>query len=742
MNFKVMIGILSCSMFLTPIVSHANINFGARTSTLKISSDADLAVHHDMGVNGTIWKESATADIIPVDSATITFTKGILESSTSEAFFSGVYDPTGASDEIKLNSSDSNYPHRFRAEPGTVLSYLEVSNTYNTLEGQPLFTYDLRINDDATLNMGIQNKLNKNIDLNYNDGTSGGTIVLTDDLRLHDGVVIQGRGTVNLNNRTLELPGDDTTWSTSLTFYNATDLKLHAKTSLTNTWSFDVDGDNYHAYLNGNGNILDLSGSGILWVEPKVELHLVDVTIKGLGTGYGSIILAGNEADGTDNRSRLYLHNSKIELAANYSVTCGGWYVEGGDSTIITGAHVLTFEDDTNGTLTVDGVTLWYDTLDGVDAENVYPSEAWHATNNPEGPITLSNNGLIKNTELLGAEGDLLVQLESDSLSKNHDIDTNHKLVFRKLDDGDPVSGKKTMTLAGGGYALRFPRPDAGGTFLEVDNANGNVAAVIQDTVLKDFNSSQVLVDSNSSLTFGNATTIELGFDDTLTKTLNFKDDCIINGKGHVLDVSDGDAFIHIMADSSVLFKDIVIKGLAGDRETNNIFLADNTSTVSFENVTWIQSGDYIFDRGRFDVIDGIFKLKAGGTDAAYKFQYESTETSTVAVNATMYLDRNMTFNYSCQWADMFALEDASSVLYLNAADIDVADTEGYGGLELTKGTMVIDNRCEFTGGTVVARAIKIGNGTMADNLELEVMAGGVLDVVVGYLKYNNGTVA
>ena len=735
MNFRVIITILSCSIFLTPITSFTKtLTFGGRTSTFKISSGATLNLDQNLTTNnaidGTIWKESTTANITPATDKTITFDKGVLESGTSESFFSGKYDPAAANDTIKLESASSSSPHRFRAEPGTVVQHLEVSNTYNTIEGQPLFTYDLRINDGATLNMGVQNKLNKTVNLNYNSGTSGGTLKLIDDLRLHDDVVIQGRGTVNLNNRTLELPGDESTWTTSLTFYNATDMELHAKTSLTNTWSFDVDGDDYHAYLNGNGNILDLSSCGILWVEPKVHLHLVDVTIKGLGSGAGSIILAGNGA----NQSRLYLHNSKISLAANYSVTCGGWYVEGGDSTIIAADKVLTFNDDVNGTLTVDGVTLWYDTMNYGDNENVSPSEAWHATNNPEGPITLSNGGIIKNTEELGFEGDILIQNPTDSLYKHHDITDNHKLVFKKLDD-DPDSSKKTITLDGGGYSLRFPR-ESSTEFLRVDDANGDLQAVTQNIVLEDFDSTQVTVDSGSTLTFGTGTTIELGVNDSLAKTLNFSGSCIFDGKDHILDMSDGDAKIYIMASGSVLFKNITIKGLSGTN--SDIQLADNTSAVSFENVTWIQAGDYAFDTGKFDVTNGIFKLQVGGnaTNDEAKFEYSSTVTSTVHTNAIMYLDRNMTFSYNCQWADMFALEDASSVLYLNIANIDVSNDNA--GLTLTKGTMVIDNHCEFTGGTSDAKAIRIGDGVEANDLTLEVMAGGILDAISGHVKYDN----
>lgn len=730
--------VLLCCLLSSFSCLFGRLRLSSQESSINVSNSGDFLFNQTIrNFNGGINKIDGGK--VRASTDTIFLTNGVLNNDMSKAYLTGGYSPSQKGqicELVKLNGTDST-KNFFRAMPGASIKNVQVCGTNNWLEGSLLFSGypGIKLNDSKTkLNISLQNQLVKDIELN------GGTIILQDNLSLKDTATLWNSGIVNFNNKTLCLPGTDCSWASTLLMLDAGDIQLHAKTELSGTWTFSTSNSSrFHAYLNGNGNILNLSNGGTIYVGCTTTLHLIDIHIKGLGSeqiNQGTILLERNDETPNDS-AELRLGNCKIALASTYTVTSGGWYVDGADTTILTDMHYLVF--DQNGSLTVDGVTLWYDILDEtINRNNIVPiiEDNIH--------LDFLNNGNIKHIN--GAPK--YFSYDAYTLNETEICDSywlGYNCKFKFMNTNSPNSEEK-ITFEGNGHSLTFPTQTNTSAFQVWGNKyiiiDSKTKVIFENIVFKNFTPSFFDIDSTSTLYFGNNVRIELGSNYDLNMSLTFLESSVFDGKNQVLDISPQNAKICIKPHGSVLFKNITIKGLSGTGiETNNkIYLIDNTSTVSFENVTWIQSGDYIFNIGKFNIINGTFKLQvgSGAIDNEAKFEYSSTVTSTIHANATMYLDRNMTFSYNCQWDDMFALENASSVLYLNLANIDVADTANYAGLKLTKGTMVIDNRCEFRGGTSNTRAIKIGNGIETDDLTLEVMAGGMLDIITGYLKFNN----
>ncbi|MCK4517639.1 hypothetical protein KAT92_02605, partial [Candidatus Babeliales bacterium] len=202
----------------------AGFHFSHQDSKIRVGSNAKFIVNSPISnVDGTISIVDHSPDRIS-GSNSITFKDGVLENDAVGSLFSGTYNLAG-DDKIILQGSPSS-PNRLSSDIGAVVQDVEVRGQYNAVEGRPLFSGPIVFDGDSntTLTIGIQNKLNKEIELN------SGVLVLSDDLSLADDVSITGSGVIKLNYKTLNFPGAETTWTNFLYFDSAADIRLHAKT--------------------------------------------------------------------------------------------------------------------------------------------------------------------------------------------------------------------------------------------------------------------------------------------------------------------------------------------------------------------------------------------------------------------------------------------------------------------------------------------------------------------------------
>lgn len=333
-NIRIIVATISAIAIGTIIPIEAKITFGSTQSAIKISNGGALHLGGDVtNVDGTI-SHDASGVITGEASTTIEFSQGVLQSNNAEVGLTAGYDPNLSGKTIVLNGNDL-----LQAEPGTIVENVRISGASNRITGQPLFSTPLLLADaNSSLTMAIHSRLNQNINLN------GGTLTLDHDLELSDYINLLGGGTVLLNNHQLAFGSGELNHTDNIHWISANAEYLHGKTNLASTWFYSGE-----STLNGNGNVLDLSLGGTIFVNENSTLYISDLFIKGLGDG--GIQFA-------DKTSNIILSNVEIELAQNYTTTTGGLYVEG-PSTFILENKSWFF--DQNGSLSVDGVVLWTD---------------------------------------------------------------------------------------------------------------------------------------------------------------------------------------------------------------------------------------------------------------------------------------------------------------------------------------------------------------------------------------------
>lgn len=156
---------------------------------------------------------------------------------------------------------------------GIFLSYTIVNGADNQIRGTGDIAGSIILADSAAqLVYNLQGKLAANVTMN------DGIITLNNDLRLTEGAVFVGTGTVELNANTINLGAQDSVWTSTIAWdgANAT-IELNAKIDLSSTWTFYGD-----CTINGNGNTLDLGQTGRFVVGQNATLTLHNVHFKNI----------------------------------------------------------------------------------------------------------------------------------------------------------------------------------------------------------------------------------------------------------------------------------------------------------------------------------------------------------------------------------------------------------------------------------------------------------------------------
>ncbi len=151
-----------------------------------------------------------------------------------------------------------------------------------------------------------------------------------------------------------------------------------------------------------------------------------------------------------------------------------------------------------------------------------------------------------------------------------------------------------------------------------------------------------------------------------------------------------------------------------------------------------MQDGNYTFTTGAIRFQN---KVKMHGECT---FAYQTSQTSTLAVESQLKLDQGFTFSYDpiiVDSQDLLEFTNKTSVLILNGATLHATTT----GMNLTKGklrvqgesslaseTKLFDDESEYDTG------ISFGDETVDGDLTCEIMPGAMLNVTAGSLRYKN----
>ena len=742
--------LLTCVLFFYGTCLQAGVTYGGQESTFKIGGSGKLHVGSQMTVSGGTFNYQTTGQVTTDVTYPLLVNDGSLVTDAGRADVAGTMPVR--SDYAAILNGDT-----LHVDGGMKTANIIVSGTDNRIFGDLLFTSDNKFpfTDDAislqdsstTLTLSLNSPLAKNVVLNSS------TLILDSDLRFSGTAAIKGSGTVNLNKHHLTLGGCDYHLTSTLDFQNPAGIVLNSRILLSGMWTFD--GATVH--MIGNGNILDLAKTGTLLIKSGTTLYLTDMKLKGLGNGDGSIVFE-------DNTSVLRLSDVEIELSNNYSVTQGSFFVAG-NSDIITKNYKLIF--DNKGTLTVDGTSLGYDTLQFSDDNNIVPLEQ----SGNEANLSLANSAVIRNKELdFGLE---LVRHNSNSLETIANTRFTPVVVNKAnyyLNDDLFITRDRNLivqtssTITGSGNAIHFARNNHN----TIQVAAG-ASLYFERVVLKDFNDQVVQLGSGSSLVFGEGTVIELSDEQSLSMNWTFTGNTMVNGRGNKLDMNG--QIIEVQQGGTLTLQNLSIDKV----KDTNIRCQRVKSQIVLKNSQLALDSSYTFSSGNLRFERDVVIT---GSNAVVK--YQSCEQSVIARNATLTLENGVVFDYMPTGAgsvegslftqeqiqtgllsqleialtrdplavsgglatsgirDLLAMEDKSSRLFLNGATL----RSSHAGMRLTNGTLVVDHKSFLDNynnrNQRKSMAISLGNGVRENDLDVELFPGASLNLTQGLLDYAN----
>lgn len=223
------------------------------------------------------------------------------------------------------------------------------------------------------------------------------------------------------------------------------------------------------------------------------------------------------------------------------------------------------------------------------------------------------------------------------------------------------------------------------------------------------------------------AVNLELSNNLTLSVHLSFNNTSMISGNGFAIDFAQTGS-ISVGMGGSLLLKNVTLKNLSASR----LACWDTSATITLNNVKILLDNHYAFTVGRLDFLGDVF------VDGLYTFSYQSGSVSTIQSRSMLTLGQQTKLRYqpATTIRNGITFKDGTSSLFLNGATLSSSST----GLQLTKGTMIIDGKVTFASDAVsTAEGITWGDGASADNdLTVLVMPAGRIDVTSGHLVNKN----
>ncbi len=752
---------------LNTFLLSAGIEFGSPASALNLGSGTRLKILAPSltVTQGTIKKGTGSS----IAGSNITFRNGFFAADTSQALLQGTVSNAGLFGII-LSGNDSI----LNAEPGRLIDRVSVRNNFNRIEGQPIFTQSdaITLQDAATtLTIAIHSVLNQNLVLN------GGTLVLESDLALGNNAILSTNGKVRLNGRRLALSGQGSQWGGSILWDHARDIVMNGKVVLSGLWTFTGVSN-----LNGNGNVLDLTLGGSLWIRTNSVLSLTDVELRGLGTG--RIVFE-------DQSSQLRISNVEIEMNRTFSVTTGGIYAEG-PTNIVTGTNLLIFEQ--KGSLTVDGIGLTYDTLRFIEKFNVrptftndfqhrfisYPHDGIIYRKSNLDLIRFNSNALIFNArnnsgtlKFLARNNSaallfccrnnsntlkFLARNNSNTLLYLHRTESNAMLFLTKNNSNGIVwldiqlqtidHGPLDIIVNTSYFKMRFDvylsgvhkmyvnvdtTIDGDGHIINFTNKQSNMLVIgnglkveFKDVTFRNYFDEAIFLGAGSSMVFGNCTRLELFEKRQMQRTWFFDGETMVRGFGNKL-VIDPFGSIDASPHTMLTLQDIVLDGV----QDSNIALKGALSSLTLRDAHVCLSNNFNFTSGVLKFEDDV-RI----TGSAHFF-FRSQDPATILPCSTLLLD-NVGFKYAPPVANrnLLVMSDETSQLALDGCALHSTTT----GMRLKVGTLIVDhyNTLANDGAVAVSEGFAFGNGSGADDLTIHMRPASSLNLISGVLDYQN----
>jgi hypothetical protein len=218
----------------------------------------------------------------------------------------------------------------------------------------------------------------------------------------------------------------------------------------------------------------------------------------------------------------------------------------------------------------------------------------------------------------------------------------------------------------------------------------------------------------------------------TLSNTWTFSGECVIDGRGNLLELLEGGELL-VEHGSKVTLRNITMQGIAG----NNIRCLDDAGKIILDDVTFALSDDYSFAAGSLQIQEEV-EIKG-----VHTFSYESTLTSTVAAQSKIRMGYDTTFYYNPanEVSNLLHFTNETSRLILAGATLRAAPC----GLDLTKGKLIVTGNSYLhadvdtvSENTIIDGGISLGNSLADGDFTCVVTSGATLEINSGSFKYRN----
>lgn len=670
----------------------AGLSFGSKESAINLVGGKFSTTNAIQGWDGTLTTSSERN----LTSGQINFNSGRLLVNNVPAIISGRLQGAVAQ-QLQLLGSQA-----MRIEAGHLPARLYVSGTGNRFEGQPIFSDDtssnpnITIGADASLRLALQSVCNGFINL------SNSSLILDDDLIFAEGKEITGIGIINGNCKKISFSGSNLILTGTLIHFGPMAVVFNSNSHLTSNWTIASADLSKQIYISGNGNTLDFSLGGTLSISPGVKVALSNIKIKGLGGSNGGFSFGSPT-------SQLRLSDVQLELDNNYTVTMGNIYVDG-PTTIVTKNKTLTFSS--RGTLSVDGVTLWYDTAGYDDDQNIKPGRSF-TTNASSANFGIKNGGAINH---LKADGEGTLSVNSSGLALRVDLN---------LTSTKKIIATDNAFIDGRGRVIIFSTDD------NVITLPARKRLTFSNITLQGFSPQHIPSGDGRSVMFGDDVIIKLG----QTKSDIARGSIILDGRwffggtknivldgcGNTLDISSNISAMALISTGTLTIQNMKIFGLDNIAGLSNLRILNRHGTINFKNVELIHTGDFEFTRGYLNIYQDVL---LSGVDR--RFIYRSQFPLTITDSAILSLDYGMTFSYDS--LDQGGLKNQhlkfatdSSTLHLDGSILHATKV----GLQIPRGTIFATNAV-----TLSSEGSTIDNGLIvASRVNVHVLAAATLSL-------------
>lgn len=546
---------------------------------------------------------------------------------------------------------------------------------------------------------------------------------------------------------------------TASLMHTAGTIELGTRINLNSTWSFYATegnaafGNNLprtHVIIEGNGNVLDLSGGGVLAVGPQGALTLRNLYIKGFQTSSltfattssyirlcnVTLELGGNATFG--NSSNIYIDGPMMFVTKNFSLTLSSTTANNGSWLFYYDTQGVAANNNLTGGTAVAATQLVTSnsniaTLQGqMTTANSNISSLQSLTTTATNDIsslqslttTATTNVATLQGQMTAANSNISSLLVPMGIGAPFDIvfSTNTTATFDYfLSDIHRMVFSANCVLDGGGHRITLSNAKVGQ--LVVDPG---VTVSLKNFVIDNFSDSHLSLGLGSSFSFADNCVVNVYPNDTWTQALTFGQNTILCGKSGALTLGVTASIISTNA-IGLRIKDITLKGITN----NNIACSSNSAQIIFDNVVMNLSGNFTFGTGTFSVDN---HLRIFGP---YIFIYNSSVASQINSSAEIIFDKGASFRYypSVANSSLITMVDKTSRLHMVNTTLDVTQT----GLQLINGTFVVDGQLDLTSAATLAnQAISFGNGIEANELTVELLSGGNLNLSRGILNYQN----